>query len=120
MTRLTQYVLLAIFVIIGLSSCQSHQTSTKYVIGDDKSYLLLGSDVTEQELEDIASDFKSLQDIDIDFDGTLYDDEGKVINLNLKVSTKNGEGEITNATRIASAGFIVDDYTFQISNNLSL
>ncbi len=114
-----QCFLVALLAIISLFSCQEKDAMTRYVIDDEVSYLLLGSEVTKEELQDIASEFKSIQDIDIDFDGTIYDTEGRVVKLNLKVATKNGEGEITNAST-TSAGFFVDEHSFRISNNLRI
>ena len=118
-----QQFLVLLIAIIAFTSCQQKETATRYVIGDDVSYLLLGSESTKDELQDIAADFMDLQDIEVDFSGTLYDTDGKIINLNLKVTTENGGGSVSSSSSFSSpssAGFIVSDNSFKISSNLKL
>ncbi len=114
------HFLILILTIIGLSSCLVSSKETRYVIGDDVSYLVLGSETTEQELKEIAAEFKSLQDIDVDFEGSIYDSQGRIVSVDLKVSTQNGSGTVSSSYQSGSAGFIVKDNSFRISSNLRL
>lgn len=121
--------LLVFFIIIASwTSCQYNsatsyvfglESTTKYKIGDDVSYLVIGSDATEERLQEIAAKFKAEQDIDISTEGTQYDDDGYAVNLKLKVSTKNGRGGLSSSESNVPAGFVVEKNSFRIGSNLS-
>ena len=117
MKLLYNYTIVILLVMISMTSCETDST-TRYVIGDDLSYLVLGSDVTKDELQEIVTEFKTNQDIDIDFDGTEYDAASKVVSLTFKVSARGNEGAISSAP-VHGAGFIIDNNNFRVSNNLS-
>ena len=100
-------------VLIGILilSC-SKESNTKYVTDADKVFLVIAENTTESELIKIASEFKTVKNIKVDFSKTEFSENGKIKTLNLEVDCNDGfKGNATsNGTILKSknSGFLRD------------
>ena len=100
-----------LFFTLFVSSCAMNQ-DTEYLNSDEKVYLKVATNTTEEELVNIAAELLAERNITIDFQGSEFDNNGKLVNLDLKVDFNDGNTGSTQAEKIAlmvnKFGFIRD------------
>ena len=89
-----------LFFILLVSSC-TMQSETEYLISDEKVYLKVGANTTEAELIEISKELLAERNISIDFQDSEFDDNGKIIDLDLNVDFNDGNSGSTHAEQIA-------------------
>ena len=102
-----------ILILIGILvlSC-SKESNTKYTTDSEKVFLVITENTTENELIKIASEFKTVKNIKVDFSKTEFLENGKIKTLNLEVDCN--DGFIGNATstgdilKSKNSGFLRD------------
>lgn len=89
-----------LFFILLLSAC-AMQSETEYLISEEKVYLKIGTNTTKDELIKISAEFLAKRNISIDFQDSEFDDDGKIINLDLNVDYNDGNSGSTHAEQLA-------------------
>ena len=97
-----------LFFILLLSSC-SNNSETEYLISDEKVYLKVGTNTSEEELVKISTELLAERNITVDFQGSEFDDDGKLMYLNLKVDCNDGLRGSAKAEKVA---LMVSKYGF--------
>lgn len=86
--------------------------ATEYLNSDDKVYLKVSTNTTEAELIKISAELLAERNITIDFQDSEFDNNGKLIDLDLKVDFNDGNTGETKAEKIAlminKFGFVRD------------
>jgi len=83
---------------------------TEYKVGNDEVSLMVTSKTTEEELNDIAEEFRKKKNIEIDFEESTFKGNGKIKQLELKVNCNDGHAGSASFNvselRLRPAGFI--------------
>ena len=97
-----------LFFTLFVSSCAMNQ-DTEYLNSDEKVYLKVATNTTEEELVNIAAELLAERNITIDFQGSEFDNNGKLVNLDLKVDFNDG---ITGSTQAEKIALMVNKFGF--------
>jgi hypothetical protein len=89
-----------LFFILLISSFTKH-SETEYLISEEKVYLKIGTNTTQAELIKISAELLAERNINIDFQDSEFNDDGKIINLDLSVDFNDGNTGSTHAEQIA-------------------
>lgn len=105
--------IILLLVCISTFSCTKTEAGkTSYSTDSEKVFLIITENTTKEELTKIATEFKLVKNIDIDFAETEFYNNGKVKNLNLEVDCNDGyKGYAKNfgtTFRLNNSGFIRD------------
>lgn len=80
---------LTIALLLFFSACQI-ESQTEYKINEDVALLAVGSDATDSLLTEIAKEFEAKKGIQLDFSESKFDEEGKIVYLDLIVELSEG------------------------------
>ena len=83
-------IILFLICITTLSCAKTEAGKTTYSTDSEKAFLIITENTTKDELTKIATEFKLVRNIDIDFTETTFYDDGKVKNVNLEVDCNDG------------------------------
>jgi hypothetical protein len=83
-------IILFLICITTLSCAKTEAGKTNYSTDSEKAFLIITENTTKDELTKIATEFKLVRNIDIDFTETTFYDDGKVKNVNLEVDCNDG------------------------------
>ena len=83
-------IILFLICIITLSCAKTEAGKTTYSTDSEKAFLIITENTTKDELTKIATEFKLVRNIDIDFTETTFYNNGKVKNVNLEVDCNDG------------------------------
>lgn len=111
--------ILIIIMAIFLFNCTNF-SDTEYSTEDTKVFLTITPNTTKSELKKISDEFKQKRNIDIDYSKSIFFDNGKIKNLDLKVNTNDGysgEGNCSSAgLKMKKFGFS-RDYSKEAKQN---
>ena len=83
--------IILLLVCISTFSCAKTEAGiTSYSTDSEKAFLIITENTTKDMLTKIATEFKLLRNIDIDFTETKFYGDGKVKNVNLEVDCNDG------------------------------
>ena len=97
-----------LFFILLIVSC-SNNSETEYLISEKKVYLKVGTNTSEEELVKISTELLAERNITVDFQDSEFDDDGKLMYLNLKVDCNDDFRGSTKAEKVA---LMVSKYGF--------
>ena len=83
-------IILFLICITTLSCAKTEAGKTTYSTDSEKAFLIITENTTKDELTKIATEFKLVRNIDIDFTETTFYNNGKVKNVNLEVDCNDG------------------------------
>jgi len=93
---------------ITLLGC-TKEKQTQYSVNSEEVFLVVTENTTKEELVQIAAEFKERRNIDIDFSKSKFSDNGKILDLDLKVDCNDG---FKGTTAGSSVSFRLNNYGF--------
>lgn len=75
--------------MVTLLGC-AQEKQTQYSVESEKVFLVITGNTTKNELSQIATEFKQKKNIDIDFSKSQFAEDGKILDLYLKVDCNDG------------------------------
>ena len=102
---------LLLVCIVLFTSCLK-ESRTQYAIEEDRAYLVITQNTTQEELQKIAAAFKELKNIDIDYSKSKFSKNGKISDVSLEVDCNDGFKGSTqcseSALKFQNIGFVRD------------
>jgi hypothetical protein len=102
-----------LLITLGLSCSNKDKSSntetTKYSTEKALVSLDINRSTTKLELIKIKEDFRELNGLYLNIDSTIFDKEGKISKLNIRIKTKEGiEGILNTDVAPKAAGFSIE------------